>query len=110
MPRRKCWRRRLSILVQQGIYCRYLYNADAEKFAAASAGYRMSEVRFMPKGMTTHAWIEIYADTVTIGLNYKRSLSIVIQNPDIADSFRRYAEILWSAATPSKPSKAGKSV
>lgn len=91
--------------IKKGIYCRYLYNFDADEFGRQSATYEMSEVRYMPKGMTTHAWMEIYADTVTIGLNYRRSLSIVIQNPDIADSFRRYAEVLWSVATPAKNRK-----
>jgi hypothetical protein len=52
----------------------------------------------MPEGMITHAWMEIYADTVTIGINFKKSFSIVIQNQDVADSFRNYAKLLWSIA------------
>lgn len=84
--------------IKKGIYCRYLYNNDAQEFGKQSAKYNMSEVRYMPKGVTTHAWLEIYADTVTIGLTHHRSLSVVIQNQDVADSFRKYAEILWSVS------------
>ncbi|MBU2443630.1 MAG: hypothetical protein KKF95_06180 [Nanoarchaeota archaeon] len=50
----------------------------------------------MPKGLITHAWMEIYADTVTIGINKGKSFSVVIQNQDVADSFKIYANLLWS--------------
>jgi sugar-specific transcriptional regulator TrmB len=87
--------------ISKGIKCRYLYNEYARKsFGETSASYPLSEVRYMPEGMITHAWMEIYADTVTIGINFKKSFSIVIQNQDVADSFRNYAKLLWSIAKP----------
>jgi len=52
----------------------------------------------MPEGMITHAWMEIYADTVTIGINFQKSFSVVIQNQAVADSFRAYAKLLWQMA------------
>jgi sugar-specific transcriptional regulator TrmB len=83
--------------IAKGIKCKYLFNKYAKKpFGETSAKYPLSEVRYMPEGVITHSWMEIYADTVTIGLNFKKSFSILIQNPDVADSFRRYAELLWS--------------
>jgi sugar-specific transcriptional regulator TrmB len=83
----------------KGIKCRYLYNEYArDPFGKMSATYPLSEVRYMSEGIITHGWIEIYADTITIGINHKKSFSIVIQNQDVADSFRRYAELLWSIA------------
>jgi len=84
---------------EKGIKCRYLYNEYARKpFGEVSKKYPLSEVRFMPEGMITHAWMEIYADTVTIGLNYKKSFSVVIQNQEVADSFRNYVSLMWSIA------------
>ena len=50
----------------------------------------------MPKGLVTPGWMEIYADTVTIGLLKGRSFSVVIQNQEVADSFKIYAQLLWS--------------
>jgi len=83
--------------IAKGIRCRYLYNEEARKpFGLQSSSYKLSEVRFMPKGMITQSWMEIYADTVTIGLNSKKSFSVVIQNQEVADSFRNYAKLLWS--------------
>ena len=87
--------------IAKGIRCKYLYNECARKpFGEKSASYKLSEVRYMPKGMITHASMEIYADTVTIGLNSKKSFSVVIQNQEVADSFRNYAKLLWSLAKP----------
>lgn len=82
---------------KRGIKCYYLYNEYAKKpFGEKSARYPLSEVRYMPPNLITHAWIEIYADTVTIGINKEKPLSVVIQNQDVADSFKIYARLLWS--------------
>lgn len=86
--------------VQKGIKCNYLYNEYAKEFAEASKKYKYSEVRYMPKDVVTHSWIEVYADTVTIGINYGKSFSVIIINQAVADSFKNYAEILWKAGRP----------
>ncbi len=82
---------------EKGIKCRYLYNEYAkEPMGETSASYPLSEVRYMKGGLITHAWMEIYADTVTIGINKGKSFSVVIQNQEVADSFKIYARLLWS--------------
>ncbi len=84
---------------EKGIKCRYLYNEDARKpYGETSAKYPLSEVKYMPEGLITHAWMEIYSDTVTIGINKGKSFSIVIQNQEVANSFKIYAELLWSVS------------
>jgi len=84
---------------QKGIKCRYLYNEDArDPHGKTSTKYPLSDVRYMQKGLVTHSWIEIYADTVTIGINKGKSFSVVIQNQEVADSFRVYAQLLWGMA------------
>ena len=84
---------------KKGIKCKFLYNEYARTpFGKTSATYPLSDVRYLPKGIVTHGWIEIYADTITIGLNFKKSFSVVIQNQEVADSFREYAKLLWSMA------------
>ncbi len=81
------------------IKCRYLYNEYARKpYGETSAKYPLSEVKYMPEGLMTHAWIEIYADTVTIGINKGKSFSVVIQNQEVANSFKIYAQLLWGMA------------
>ena len=83
---------------EKGIFCRYLYNNYANKHAVLSATYPLSEVRFMPPGLITHSWMEIYADTVTIGINKGKSFSVVIQNQEVANSFKIYSKLLWGIA------------
>ncbi|MBS3167954.1 hypothetical protein J4216_02435 [Candidatus Woesearchaeota archaeon] len=84
---------------RKGIKCKYLYNEYAKNpFGQEASKFPLSEVKYMPEEMITHAWMEIYADTVTIGINFKKTFSIVIQNQDVADSFRNYAKLLWSIA------------
>jgi len=84
--------------VAKGILCNYLYNEYAKDFAQASKKYKLSEVRTMPNGLVTHGWIEVYADTVTIGINHEKSFSVVIINQDVANSFKIYAQMLWNGA------------
>lgn len=86
---------------KKGIKCNFLYNEYAkDPFGKTSSSYPLSEVRYMSKGLVTHAWIEIYADTVTIGNNKGKSFSVVIQDQNVADSFRIYAEQLWVSSKP----------
>lgn len=81
------------------IKCKYLYNEYARKpYGEISAAYPLSEVKYMPEGLITHAWMEIYADTVAIGINKGKSFSVVIQNQEVANSFKIYAQLLWSIA------------
>ena len=87
--------------IAKGIFCKYLYNEYARKpHGETSASYPKSEVRYTPKDLITHAWIEIYADTVTIGINKGRSFSVVIQNQEVTNSFKIYAELLWKMSKP----------
>src|SRR3989344_1078371 len=85
---------------EKGIKCNFLYNEYAkEQFGKITEKYPNREVEYMPSGLITHAWLEIYADTVTIGINKGKSFSVVIQNQEVADSFKIYAKILWKTAT-----------
>jgi hypothetical protein len=54
----------------------------------------------MKEGLVTHGWLEIYADTVTIGVNKGKSFSVVIQNQEVANSFKIYAALLWGISKP----------
>lgn len=82
--------------VAKGVRCRYLYDEYArEPFGKRSAALALSEVRYLPPGVITHAWMEVYADTVTIGINKGKAFSVVIQNQEVAASFKEYAKLLW---------------
>ena len=85
----------------KGIKCYYLYNEYARvPFGEKSRKYPHSQVHYMPENLITHAWMEIYADTVTIGINKRKSFSVVIQNQEVANSFKIYARLLWGISKP----------
>src|SRR3989338_1308822 len=84
--------------IAKRIVCNYLYNEYARDESKVSKSYRLSNVRYMPKNMVTHGWIEVYADTVTIGISHGKSFSVVIINQAVADSFKNYAKLLWSVS------------
>ena len=89
----------ISYLERDNERLEYLYNEYARKpHGELSETYPLSEVKYMPEGLITHAWMEIYADTVTIGINKGKAFSIVIQNQEVAESFKVYARLLWEIA------------
>ncbi len=55
-------------------------------------------MRYLPKKGATHAWVEIYGDTIAIALKHETPMSIVINNKYVAESFKTYFDVLWSAA------------
>ena len=86
---------------KKGIICKFIFNeAVRETYGKIAGKYPLSEVRYLPPGITTYSWMEIYADTLTVGLNYQKSFSVVIENQVVADSFREYVRLLWSIAKP----------
>ncbi|PIN75754.1 hypothetical protein COV18_02815 [Candidatus Woesearchaeota archaeon CG10_big_fil_rev_8_21_14_0_10_37_12] len=87
--------------ISKGILCNYLYNDYSRKpFGEKSATYPLSRVRYMPKGIVTHTWFEIYGDNVVIGLRKGKTFSVVIKNKEVANSFVEYAKLLWSLGKP----------
>jgi len=84
---------------RKGVKCHFLYNDYAREFGEMSRKYPLTEVRYTAAGIITHAWIEVYMDTVTIGINRGKSFSVVIINQEVADSFKEYARLLWSISS-----------
>ncbi len=54
------------------------------------------ECRFLPKGFSTPAVINVYGDKV-VNVLWKGAypLCFMIKNKDIADSYKRWFDILW---------------
>ena len=57
-----------------------------------------AEIRYLAKNYATPAATNIYGDKVAI-INWTEDpLAILINNKEIADSYRKYFEILWKNA------------
>ena len=58
----------------------------------------LSEIRRLPEKYSNPLAINIYGDKVAIILWKKPPLAIVIKEQEIADSYRKYFELMWKSA------------
>jgi sugar-specific transcriptional regulator TrmB len=84
--------------VSKKISAKIIYNQDAKAYGERRKKMKYTQVRYLPKKGQTHAWIEIYRDTIAIVMKYKTPMSIVINNKLVAESFKTYFEILWAVS------------
>ncbi|MBN2052379.1 hypothetical protein JW756_02650 [Candidatus Woesearchaeota archaeon] len=84
--------------VSKGITAKIIYNQDAQEYGKRRGKMRFTHVKYLPQKGPTHAWIEIYNDTVAIVMKYKTPMSIVINNNLVAESFKTYFNILWNVS------------
>ncbi|KYK27083.1 hypothetical protein AYK26_00085 [Euryarchaeota archaeon SM23-78] len=88
--------------IKKGIksYTVFTEEAKNHSYVKEKLKHKDTFIRFLPKGILTHAWIEIYGDTVVIAINYKKPMSVVINNKYVADSYKQYFDLLWKTAKP----------
>ena len=83
--------------IKKGIKSYTVFTEEAKKhlYLKEKIEHKYTYLRFLPKGILTHAWTEIYGDTVVIAINYKKPMSIVINNKYVAESYKQYFDLLW---------------
>ena len=57
--------------------------------------FKGSEAKYMPLGINTPSFIEVFDDTTIIAIPSERPISIEIKNKNVAESFKSYFESLW---------------
>lgn len=75
-----------------------IYNQDAREFGQRRKKLPYTKVKYLPQSGPTHAWVEIYGDTVAIAIKHETPMSIVINNKYVAESFKTYFNILWEVS------------
>ncbi len=75
-----------------------IYNQDAQEYAERRKKLSYTKVRYLPQPGPSHAWVEIYGDTIAIAIKHETPMSIVINNKYVAESFKTYFNILWAAS------------
>lgn len=58
----------------------------------------LSEIRYLPRKYANPLAINIYKDKVAIILWKKEPIAIVIKEREVADSYRKYFELMWGVA------------
>ena len=86
--------------IKKGIksYTIFTDEARSNPYVKEKKSHKNTFMRFLPKDIKLFSWIEIYNDTVVIAMNYKKPISIVINNKYIALTYKQYFNILWGMA------------
>ncbi|MAG01907.1 hypothetical protein CMI42_01085 [Candidatus Pacearchaeota archaeon] len=82
-------RQKLKFILDESV--RNTFGRDREK-------EKNNEVRYMPKGYTSPAAIDIFQDYVYIFLWEEKPFVFMIKNEKIAESFKQYFNLLWKIA------------
>jgi sugar-specific transcriptional regulator TrmB len=84
-----------------GIGCKMLFNSNVQKELVAGRNrYGLSDARFMPTDIRTPAYFTIYSDTTLIVIPSAETISIEIENKEVADAFKAYFDEFWGRTKP----------
>jgi|GEM_PF-2422832 len=84
---------------ESGIKTKILYNLDVQTLGKTYESIPLVQVRYMPMGLVTKVGVNIYRDTIDM-LDWSEPANpkvVVIEDSHIADSYREYFNMLWSA-------------
>lgn len=84
--------------IERKIMFKAIYSEDSIKRAKAIKKMKLTEVKILPKEYMTPTHISIVGEKVGIILWSEQPLGILIENKEIADSFRNYFKLLWGIA------------
>lgn len=81
--------------IKKGLKLKIAYSEAEKDLIKFKKDLPLTEVKTIPKELTTPAEIDICGITTAIVLWAKNPLAFVMQNKDVADSFRSYFNLLW---------------
>ena len=89
------FRHYLKRLEKAKIKMKVIFNYDDTK---KPFGWKFAEVKYIPKGYKTPTETTIYGNKVAIFLLTEQPKAILIKSETIAESYKRYFNLLWKAA------------
>jgi HTH-type transcriptional regulator, sugar sensing transcriptional regulator len=78
------------------IYMKIIYNHDAKEYGSIRKNMPLTEVRYLPPGLATPTWIDVFPQAVLIATMAKDIIVFVVRDKDVADSFRNYHSLMWN--------------
>lgn len=87
---------------RKGIIARVIYDYDTW-FLKRREPRKLMEQRYLPKGIVTPTFIYIFNNTAgIITISEGQKVCFLIENPEVAASYRQYFEIMWRQAVKTK--------
>lgn len=91
--------KRQEYRANKGIIHKQLINEKYTSLFKYRKKLHHTEMRFMPKELEMPTSIEIYKDKISIFIiNYENPMVVMIENESVANSFRKYFELMWKTA------------
>lgn len=84
--------------VKMKIPMRHIYNEDAKERMEWLMSFPYTEVRYLPKEYSTPTSTNICGDEIVMILWTETPLVIQIMNKELAETYKKYFELLWSVA------------
>jgi hypothetical protein len=84
---------------EKGIKTKILYNLDVQSLGKTYESIPLVQVRYMPMGLVTKVGVNVYRDAIDM-LDWSDPTNpkvIIIEDHLIAESYREYFNMLWSA-------------
>lgn len=72
-----------------------IYHRDCKKFGEQRKKLKYTQVRYMPTGLVTPAWVDVFADYVVLFDITDTPTAVLIRDKNMAQSFRAYFEMIW---------------
>jgi len=84
--------------IEKGILMKHVYNQDAEKRIKFLNSLESTEARALPSSFNTTITTLICGDMVLLNFWEDPLCSIVIENQSIANTYKKYFDIIWEEA------------
>ena len=80
---------------KKGINYKIIYDAEAKEFGEQRKKYKLTEVRYLDKGMSTPSVFWLFGDYVALVVFSGEPIALVIKNKQIVESFMTYFNFMW---------------
>jgi sugar-specific transcriptional regulator TrmB len=85
--------------IKKGIRCKYIYDSDARAYGKIRKEMPLTQVKFMPKNISSPVWIEIFKDYVVTGhIKGYNAILFLIKDKEISRSYLDYFNLIWKLA------------
>ena len=79
--------------LEKKIRLKMIFNESLKK----KTKYKLSEIKYLPKKYESQTTTEIYGNKVAIIVWSKEPIAILIEQKEIADSYRKYFDFIWDS-------------
>ncbi|MCX6802962.1 MAG: hypothetical protein NTY48_00125 [Candidatus Diapherotrites archaeon] len=85
--------------IAKGVKMKVLYSQEAVEFGRKREKMALTEVKYMPKGIETPSWIDVFEDYVIILNTRENSICFLIKDKTTAESYKKQFDYLWKQSS-----------